>query len=223
MKYIDSLVQSFEDSANAERAKGMENYMRNKFTFLGIDTQTRRDLQRSFYKKHGYPDVKDLFSVVFELWEMPYREYQMTAIELLKKFTKKLGEDAIAHIEKLIVTKSWWDSVDGLAAWIAGDYFRKFPDNIKPVTAKWIASENLWLQRTALLFQLKYKADTDTDLLGKYIFALKDHKDFFIRKAIGWILREFSKTNPVWVRTYLAHNQLSALSIKEGKKYIREY
>jgi len=123
-------------------------------------------------------------------------------------------------LEQLIVQKSWWDTVDGLASWIIGTYFQLYPQTVVGVTEKWMNSGNMWLQRTSLIFQLKYKKNTDTQLLSNYILRLADRKEFFIRKAIGWVLREYSKTNKQWVKNFIQTNKLSALSYREASKYV---
>lgn len=220
MKYLEPLIELFVSEKDKDRAEQMERYMKGLFPFLGLDTKTRRALQKQFYSEHGYPAREELFTVVFYLWELPEREYQMCALSLLRKFQNNFEKQDIVHIEKLTQAKSWWDSVDGLSAWICGAYFNSYPDQIVPVTSKWVNSNNIWLQRSSLLFQFKYKEDTNTDLLAKYVEILKSGKDFFIRKAIGWILREYSKTNPEWVRDILKNIQLSPLSVREASKYI---
>lgn len=220
MEYLVPLIGSFKAHANPEKANWMKQYMKGKFEFLGLETKIRRSLQKDFYKSEGYPAQDDLFQVVFSLWKLPAREYQYCAVELLQKFQKKLEVSDITHIEKLILTKSWWDSVDGLASWICGAYFQLYPEQVEKTTTAWIQSGNFWLQRSCLLFQLKYKDKTDTDLLERCIGQLHDEKEFFIRKAIGWILREYSKTNPDWVRAFVHRQHLSALSKKEATKYL---
>ncbi|MBN1118470.1 MAG: DNA alkylation repair protein [Bacteroidales bacterium] len=220
MEYLAPLKKSFEAAADPVRAEQMSNYMRNKFVFLGMATKTRQDIQKSFYKEYGWPDKSELFNIIFQLWELPEREYQMAAFSLLQKFEKTYDEEDIFHLEKLLITKSWWDTVDGLSAWSCGAYFSLYPEKLKPVIEKWMQSGNFWLQRACLLFQLKYKKKTDTGLLSELINQLKTEKEFFIRKAIGWILREYSKTNPEWVRNFIYTTQLSPLSKKEASKYI---
>ena len=198
----------------------MENYMKGHFSFLGLETKIRKEVAKKYFKEFGYPEKDNVFSYVFYLWDLPYREYQYTAIELLKRYEKKYIREDIDHIETLITTKSWWDSVDGLAAWVCGAYFKLYPDQIKPVTTKWMESGNFWLQRSCLLFQLKYKNETNTEFLESVISQIYDLKEFFIQKAIGWILREYSKTNPDWVREFTGRQKLSALSYKEATKYL---
>jgi 3-methyladenine DNA glycosylase AlkD len=218
--YLDPLKAAFEANQDASKAIAMSRYLKDKFPFYGIDAKPRREIQKVFFKENGLPDKKDLESVLMELWELPQREFQGVGVDILVKFEKKLLENDIIWIEKLIVSKSWWDTVDILAAWTCGSYFKLFPKNIKPITESWIKSGNIWLQRSTLLFQLKYKSQTDTGLLEKYILELKDIKEFFVQKAIGWVLREYSKVNPAWVKDFIGRVQLSNLSYREASKYI---
>jgi 3-methyladenine DNA glycosylase AlkD len=219
-KYLAPLVIRFESAGNIQRAEGAKKYMKDHFDFLGIDAATRRQIQSEYLRTNGYPSPDQFGEFALYLWSMPFREYQHATLDILHKQEKKLRKEDITWIEGLITEKSWWDTVDCLASWICGTYFKKFPEQIKPVTGKWIDSGNIWLQRTCLLFQLKYKLDVDTQLLADYIRKLSGHKEFFIRKAIGWILREYSKINPAWVRSFVDESPLSGLSYREATKYI---
>lgn len=120
----------------------------------------------------------------------------------------------------MVTHKSWWDTVDFIAAKLMGEYFTKFPEQRAIYVKKWIDSNNIWLQRCALLFQLKYKENLDTALLGAVINSLLGSKEFFINKAIGWILREYSKTNPNWVMEFANKTALGNLSKKEALRWI---
>lgn len=218
--YIKNLAKELRALKDPVRAEFAKKYMRNQFEFIGPDTKTMRLCIDNYVKKNGYPEIEKLGDFSLRLWEFPERDFQQTAIHIIRKLAKKLRKEDIEWIEQLIVKKSWWDTVDGLAGWICGTYFTLYPGQVKPVTEKWIKSGNMWLQRSALLFQLKYKANTDTQLLAGYIERLADHKDFFIRKAIGWILREYSKTNKEWVREFINNHMLSGLSVREASKYL---
>lgn len=218
--YLKPLIEKLEQTRNPEIADGAKRYLKNKFEFLGTGTKLRRELIKNFLKTYGPPEMDRIGEFSTYLWAMPEREYQHVVLDVLHKYEKQLAKKDIIWIEKLIIQKSWWDTVDGLAAWICSAYFIKYPEQILPVTGIWMASGNMWLQRSSLLFQLKYKANTDTDLLANYILQLSEHKDFFIRKAIGWILREYSKTNKDWVRDFISKHTLSGLSNREAAKYI---
>lgn len=220
--YLKPLKDSFEANTNSEDAFFMKKYLKDQFEHYGIKTPKRTELSKEFLKEYGLPSKEELPEVIRELWNQPQRDYQYFAIRLLEKMIDHLCEKHLELLEYLIVTKSWWDSVDGLAAWIVGKVFHKYPELIKTYTEKWMASENMWLQRTCLLFQLKYKEKTDTKLLFKYIIKLSDSKEFFIQKAIGWILREYSKTNPEAVSEFVNNNTLATLSRKEALRLMNK-
>lgn len=219
-KYLLPLVESFRAAENPERAYWSKRYLKDQFEFIGLDAKQLRMLLREFFTEFGYPEIQYMESFCRYLWELPEREYQAAGVEVLRKMAKKLEKEDIKWIEKLITTKSWWDTVDGLAVWVVGNYFRKYPDQIIPVTSRWMDTGNMWLQRVCLIFQLQYKEKTDTILLARYIERLASHKDFFIRKAIGWALRQYSKTDPDWVRAFIDSHPLSGLSVREGRKYL---
>ncbi len=219
--YIKPLVKEFGKNANPKNAKPMAKYMKNLFPYLGIKTPERREITKKFLKEHGLPKISDLDKIILDLWELSEREYQYFAIGLLRKFTKKLDENFMELFEHLIITKSWWDSVDGIASWLVGSLFQKFPELIKPYTEKWIKSGNMWLQRSVILFQLNYKDKTDEMLLGISIMRLADSKEFFIQKAIGWALREYSKTDAQAVINFVENNELASLSKREALKWLK--
>ena len=216
--YIKPLVKIYATNADKANALPMKKYMRDQFEFHGIKMSLRRSLSKTFIKKYGLPDKIELSQVVKKLWKLPQREYQYFAMELIEKYSKQFDKKDLRLIEYIITTKSWWDTVDFIAARLAGNFFKKFPELIEPETQKWIRSGNIWLQRSAILFQLKYKSETDTKLLFGYINKLSGSKEFFIRKAIGWTLREYSKTNPGAVIEFVKNNELSPLSKKEALK-----
>jgi 3-methyladenine DNA glycosylase AlkD len=138
----------------------------------------------------------------------------------LEKHAKKAKKTDIDVFESLITTKSWWDTVDYLASHTMGDHLARHPELIPEYTERWITSDDLWLRRTAILYQLRYKQKTDAGRLFEYISRCKDEKEFFIRKAIGWALREYSKTDEQSVREFVAVSRLSPLSEREALKYV---
>ncbi|HMT28480.1 MAG TPA: DNA alkylation repair protein [Bacteroidia bacterium] len=218
--YTQGIYKVLKKHSNEENAIPMKKYMRNQFDFFGIKSDERRQLCREYLNSNELPKGEELHKVVKELWEMPERELQYFAIELLIKCKKQWTLKDADFWEYLITHKSWWDTVDFLAGQVVGPWFLKFPDQIKSVTGKWNKSENIWLQRMSILFQLKYKKETDLKLLYKYIETLSESKEFFVQKAIGWILREYSKTDPHEVKKYIAENKLMPLSKREGMKVI---
>jgi len=216
----EEIINTFKNKANAEKALGMEKYMKNLFPFLGITSPERKLICKELLAKKNLPEKSEAIKFSKILWNKNEREFHYVAIDLLDKYKKQLEVDDIVWIEKLIVTKSWWDTVDILATHLAGEYFKKYNHKIDEITFRWNKSDNIWLQRSSLLFQLKYKQNTNVFLLENYILNLKESKEFFIRKSIGWILREYSKTNPAWVIQFLQKNELSNLSVREASKYL---
>ena len=220
-KYIEPLVKLFKENANQTNAEPMAKYMKNLFPYLGIKTPKRKELFRDFIKEHGLPEISELKQITLDLWDLPEREFQYVVIGLLRKFSKKWDGDYIELFEQLIITKSWWDSVDGIASWLVGEYFKRFPNLRDKYIDRWMRSGNIWLQRTCLLFQLGYKDKTDEMLMGNIIISLNGSKEFFINKAIGWILREYSKTNAQFVINFVENYKLSNLSKREALKWLK--
>ncbi|OLS41277.1 DNA alkylation repair protein [Bacillus sp. MRMR6] len=220
MEKIKPLITLFEAYRNAENAEPMERYMRNLFPFLGIKTPERRALVRKFFNETGM--LKEPFNkeLVLELWEKNEREYQYTALDYIEKSLKKLTKDDLPFFEKLITTKSWWDTVDMIAPKAVGEIASRSPEVIEETIDGWAVDEDFWLRRASILFQLKYKQRTNEKLLYTYILQNAASKEFFIQKAIGWALREYSKTNPQSVKQFISGNQLAPLSVREGSKYI---
>lgn len=218
--YISDIVSVFEKHSDTHNAMGQKAYMKHKFEFHGLKTPLRRELQQPFLKKDLLPTKVQLHEIIPILWDKPQREYQYFGLDLTKKFINHFSPDDMPLLEFMVVNRSWWDTVDLIASHLMGGYFRSFPEEIGPCTEKWMESGNIWLQRSAILFQLKYKQDLDTVLLSRYILQLQGSDEFFINKAIGWILREYSKTDPDWVRGFIRNNHLHSLSVREGSKYL---
>jgi 3-methyladenine DNA glycosylase AlkD len=221
VSYINPLLETFEANRNPAHAASMKKYMKDQYEYYGISTPDRRAMMTAHIKKHGLPEWSGIEELSRILWEMDERECQYCLVDLMNRMSSNLGPENLPLLEYLITTKSWWDTVDGLAGWLAGDLFERHAGLIQPTTTRWMASGNIWLQRSCLLFQLKYKGDTDLDLLYGFIEELSGHKSFWIRKAIGWILREYSKTDPQEVEAYVsAHPELSGLSRREALKAV---
>lgn len=217
---LQPLINAFEKHANPEKALQMKAYMKNQFEYLGLPSPIRRELTKAFYKEQGLPEPGQVESIVEECWMFPYREYKYFAMELMVKMKKKVGHDAIFLYERLITNQSWWDTIDLIAPSLVGFHFMEYPEERAKYLNKWMKSGNIWLQRSCILFQLKYKLDTDTRLLSSIINKLKDSKEFFIRKAIGWSLREYSKTDPGFVVRFVQNHELSGLSHREALKWL---
>ncbi|NCI46126.1 DNA alkylation repair protein [Sediminibacterium soli] len=218
--YLVPITRAFRQNANAANAAGAEAYLLNQFTFFGLKTPGRRRLCREHYRQYPVSGLTELEAIVRECFALPQREYQYFAIELFAWHKKQWNASVIGLMEECLVTKSWWDSVDHIASEWLNDYFRLYPENIGTVTGKWNRSANIWLQRSSILFQKKFRKDTDTELLTRYILHCSRSKEFFIQKAIGWALREYSKTDPEWVSRFVQQHPLPALSIREAIKRI---
>jgi 3-methyladenine DNA glycosylase AlkD len=220
-KYIENITKAYVEKANLEYAPKIEQYMRNKFEFFGIKAQARRQATRKFMRKNNRPSYDEVDIVVKKLWNLPEREYQYFAMELLERYKNKFTKEIIKLFEYMITHKSWWDTIDRISKKLVGEYFKFFPDERDYYMESWVGSGNIWLQRTTLLFQLAYKEDTDIQLLFTLIKQLKDIDEFFIQKAIGWSLREYSKIEPGTVKQFINENELSSLSEREGLKVIK--
>ncbi|RFU61157.1 DNA alkylation repair protein [Peribacillus glennii] len=217
---LDTLKGKFESHRNMEQAGPMQKYMRDLFPFLGIKTPQRNEIMKAYYRESGI--LKDGFQTEFiiSLWNEPEREYQYAAMDYIGRSLKKLTKKDFSLMERLITTKSWWDTVDMLAQKPVGHIAEYHPGVIAEKIDGWSAGDNLWLRRTAILFQLKYKEKTNEALLYEYIVRNAGSNEFFIQKAIGWALREYSKTNPDSVRAFIDAHTLSNLSVREGSKYL---
>jgi 3-methyladenine DNA glycosylase AlkD len=218
---INEIQSSFQKSKNPEIASGMKAYMKDNFDYLGIKSPERKTLQKQFVLELKKWNIDLIWDLVLKLWELDEREYQYFAMDLIKWRYKKPTKEDLEIIRHLITTKSWWDSVDFLAAHTLGKYLFEFPEKKAKVCNTFIKSNNLWLQRSTLIFQLKYKNHTDTALLQKNILSLNNNRDFFIQKAIGWSLRQYSKTNSESVQTFLEnHPEIDKLALREASKYL---
>lgn len=212
-EYSDSL----REHGNSERARQNAAYLKNRFTLFGVDSKTRKTLQKELLKSAGEDGFRELARL---LYSMPERELHYTAIDLLVKYRKYLDIKDLPWIDTMIMTNSWWDSVDSLAVNVIG-HILKNSERRKISNERYAGSDNMWMNRTAILFQLKYKEDTDFEYLCELADRFKGEKEFFIRKAIGWALREYSKTNPKAVTEYVEKASLSPLSEREAMKVIR--
>lgn len=219
--YIADISQALMEKSNPENAEKQRDYMKGNFDFFGIKAQTRRKTTRVFMRRAERPDYDDINIVIKKLWELPEREYQYFSMELLEKYKNEFEKDIIFLFEYMITNKSWWDTVDFIAKKLVGEFFKMFPELRDEYISKWMNSNDIWLQRTCLLFQLGYKENTDIKLLFDLIERLQEKDDFFIQKAIGWSLREYSKIEPQKIKDFIQEKDLSALSEREGLKWIK--
>ncbi|MBU6324977.1 MAG: DNA alkylation repair protein [Bacteroidetes bacterium] len=221
MFHTGILIESLRQSANAETARPMEAYMKNRFPFLGIKKPERAALMKPFLKEARETELDLIHRAVDHLWTLPEREFHYTAMGLMDQKKKFWNTESFALMESLITRKSWWDSVDHIATNQLGAYLlRQTPEFRRKTALRWSADDNMWLNRTALIFQLKYKEQTDVELLFSLAETHSQSKEFFIRKAIGWALRQYAYTAPEDVRAFLQCTSLHTLSVREASKHL---
>ncbi len=217
--YITGIEKAFRKHADTVHAASAKAYLRNQFEHFGLPTPLRRSTSKA-YMKNELPAYEELPVIIKAIWQQPYRELHYFAIELLAVYKKEWEKDIIYLAEYMITHKSWWDTVDAISSEITGPYFLRFPEQTKQVTKQWNQSDNFWLQRSSIIFQKAYRSKTDTKLLSAYILHCARSKEFFVQKAIGWALREYSKTNPGWVQQFVNTHTLAPLSKREALKRI---
>lgn len=196
--------------------------MRNQFDYYGLDTTQRRNLQKNFHDEYALPAFGELHGLIKELWAKPQRELQYFAMELYEKYRKELTPKDVEVFEFMITQKSWWDTVDFIAPKLIAALHLQHPELAEANCTRWIKSKNIWLIRAALIHQNLYKKRTDETLLFSNILQCAHHEDFFIRKGIGWCLRQYARTNPASVKKFVNANKniLAALSVKEAMKHL---
>lgn len=219
MTDFNKLISEFEKNADPAIALGMKSYMRNQFEYLGIKTPKRKEISKDFLKLLKKENGVN-WDFIESCWSSKYREFKYLALDYLDSVSNLLTTLDIPKLKKLVLTESWWDTIDGLDT-IVGRIALNYQELNETLLA-WSKDENFWLRRVAIDHQLSRKEKTNTELLEKIIENNLEQKEFFINKAIGWSLREYSKTNPDWVSDFLSRykNKLSPLSIREAKKYI---
>jgi 3-methyladenine DNA glycosylase AlkD len=223
VSYAHAFQAYFAPHADSSNAEKMSKYMLNQFVFFGIPSPLRKQLASQFIAQNGLPEADQTDEIVRVIWQMPQRELHYAIMEIASRKPYLADAGRIDLYEFMITNHSWWDTVDFIASNLVGAWLLKHKEMTLPVTVNFMQSGNLWLQRTALLFQLKYKANTNQELLFRYINDLSGSKEFFIRKAIGWALREYSKTNPASVFEFANNNSLSPLSRREALKVILKH
>jgi 3-methyladenine DNA glycosylase AlkD len=200
----------------------MKQYMRQKFDFLGLKAPRRRAILKDFLSQHGPPPIEDLEEITRQLWAMPARDYQYIAMDFLDRRQKKLTPAHVPLIEHLITAKSWWDTVDLLSTHQIGRLFIAYPNIRDEHISRWRKSDNIWLRRATLLFQFPCKANTDEALLFQLIEENLGSDEFFIQKAMGWALREYSKVNSQAVINFVIRTDLPKLSDREALKWLHK-
>ncbi|MFI9804141.1 DNA alkylation repair protein [Streptomyces sp. NPDC052301] len=218
---LDRLTTAYAASADPTRAADMRAYMKDVTPFLGIPTPARRALSRAVLAGAARPDEADCTAIALRCWKLPEREYHYFAVDFLRRHVSRCSSGFLPVTRYLVTTVPWWDTVDLLAAHVVGPLVAADPELVADMDA-WITDDDLWVARTALLHQLRYQERTDTDRLFAHSLLQSGHPDFFIRKAIGWALREYAKTDPAAVRDFLARERgrFAPLTVREALKNI---
>jgi len=216
---LAELLVELEAAKDLEKSCPMEAYMRNQFPFLGIVAPERNALYKKYFPSAKKTKVID-WAFVETCWKKEPREYQYVAANYLKAMQSYLTESDLPKLERLVVTKSWWDTVDILDR-VVGSLVYDKPE-LEKIILQWSLSDNIWLRRVAIDHQLLRKEKTNIQLMEKILLNNLDQTEFFINKAIGWALRDYSKTNPDWVAAFIEKNKarMAVLSIKEASRYL---
>ena len=216
---LSGLITELEENRNELLAESMSKYMQDKFSFLGVRGATRTEIYKKYFPEARKTKTID-WNFVESCWNIEEREFQYVVVYYLKAMQKFLKREDISRLKYLIVTKSWWDTVDLLAKVIGSLIIRiKGYDQIM---LEWSKDSNIWLRRVAILYQLSLKDKVDKQVLDEILVNNLGDSEFFINKAVGWALRDYSKYNPEWVREFIKKNKenMANLSIREASKYI---
>lgn len=218
MKLLD-LISDFEGNRNELLAESMEKYMQDKFRFLGVRGATRTEIYKKYFPEARKSKAID-WDFIENCWNKEEREFQYVVVFYLKTMQRFLKREDISRLKYLIVTKSWWDTVDLLAKVVGSLVIRI--EGYDQIMLEWSKDSNIWLKRVAILYQLSLKDKVDKQILDKILVNNLGDSEFFINKAIGWALRDYSKFNPEWVREFIKKNKdnMANLSIREASKYI---
>ncbi len=210
-----------EPSAVAEDAVPMAAYMKQQFPFLGVKTPARRAASKPLLSAAKAWTAHEILDVADALMDESEREFAQVAVDLVRANVKTLRSGDLGRLRGLIQTKSWWDTVDALAVHGVGPVV-KADRELQGVMDQWIEDDDIWVARTAILHQLLWKSDTDAKRLFHYCDIRGSDQEFFIRKALGWALRQYARTDPDAVRSYVERNEerLSGLTKREALKHL---
>ncbi|GAA3999265.1 DNA alkylation repair protein [Streptomyces marokkonensis] len=218
---LERLPAVYSAAADPGRAPAARAYMKDVAPFLGLTSPVRRALSRTVLEGLPRPGESDCAAVALRCWRLPEREYHYFAVDYLRRHVTRCSSGFLPVVRHLLTTVPWWDTVDLLAAHVVGGLVAADRDLTAEMDA-WSADEDRWLVRAALLHQLRYRERTDTERLFGYCLRQSGHDDFFVRKAIGWCLREYAKTDPAAVRAFVAEHgrRLAPLSVREALRSI---
>ncbi len=216
---IVELKQILIRHSQPEKIQGMQAYMKNLFPFLGVSATARKTAFKEFLGIWNPQNKEELIQFSYALWNQPEREFQYIAMEFISKYIKYLEASDIPFIQELILQKSWWDTVDMLAGSYLGKILLKYPKSLPQTIEEFAAHPNMWINRSGIICQLKFKEKTKTDWLEFAIIPHLQSREFFHQKAIGWALRQYARTNPIWVLDFVNKYPLKPLSKREALKH----
>ncbi len=224
MSIRDSVIAALRDAADPVRAPQQQAYMKSDMPYFGVSVPDCRRIAAAVFRAHPLPDARAWEAAILDLWRRAgHREERYAAIGLLhfKRYAAWLEPARLPMVEEMVVTGAWWDYVDAIAGRGMGTMLAAHPRPVKAALREWAKDDDIWKRRTAILAQLKAKGETDTALLADAIRPSIGDPEFFLRKGIGWALREYSKTDPAWVSAFVeAHPGLSVLSRREALKHL---
>lgn len=221
MEFLQRFYGAVRLAADTNRAMPMEKYMRHQFPFLGISSPMRKEIVQDFAVGWRQCDQQEWREAFQQIWSQPQREFQYLALELARLRLRDFQAADLNLFEDCLLDRPWWDTVDFIAPTLCARIFSKDAALQAKTIDRWRASENVWLIRSSLIFQLKYREKTDEKLLYSICREHAAHPDFFIRKAIGWALRQYARQNANSVIRFVDQNELSNLSRREALKALR--
>ena len=218
----EAIRRALAEVADPAKAPEMRRYMKSAMPFLGVPKPVRARALKEVFAAHPFTSREEWVAAMLEVWRgAEFREERYAALDLAGRHPRWRGVDLLPVYDELVVTGAWWDLVDETASRLVGPLLREFPEEVTPVMRAWARDGDRWRRRVSVICQLGSKADTDLDLLAEAIEANIDDPDFFLRKGIGWALRQHSRVDPGWVRAFVdAHPGLSALSRREALKHL---
>ena len=219
MRSIDALRDQLVAVADPSAAPAMAAYMQHRFEFLGVKTRQRRAASKPTMASARTATGDELIAFARTCWEQPEREFQYVAQDLLGANVARLESRHLADVHHLATNRSWWDTVDALAAWTVGGLVRA-DRTLAEEMDRWIDDEDIWVARSAILHQLRWKEATDAERLFDYAARRAGDTEFFIRKAIGWALRQYARVDPDAVRVFVDTHELSGLTRREALKHL---
>ncbi len=220
---VPFLRSRFEPLAHAGNAKAMAAYMKTDMPFFGIKTPVWRPTMRQAARAHPISTRREYAQMIDALWSEPEREMKHGAVFVARAYRRFITMASLPLYRRLIVEGAWWDFVDEVAGHLVGAIVRNERSRARPIMHKWIDDEkHMWLRRSAIICQLKHKRETDETMLFDFCLRRSHEKEFFVRKAIGWALRQHAYTNPNEVRAFLKEHRdrLSGLTLREAGKHL---